>query len=210
MMNEARDLGYAAAFLYSDIDPAYYARLGFVALPAVDHLAPVEDLPAEGALSVRPATEADLDRLIDLYEAGWSAAPHVVRQARSRSLWRFFRWRGRIHHEWILSDGGRDRGYVIAGPHDPLRDLPELGRQGLFWLDEYSAPGIARDRVLATVRALAEREGARLVGTWPRPGDPAGPFTPHARPEALPMIAPLAPGFTVDAAQAFLSSFEHF
>ncbi len=36
VMGEARDLGYAAALLYSDIDPGYYARLGFVALPARD------------------------------------------------------------------------------------------------------------------------------------------------------------------------------
>src|SRR5262249_3552849 len=36
VMDEGRDLGYAAALLYSDIDPAFYERLGFVALPARD------------------------------------------------------------------------------------------------------------------------------------------------------------------------------
>ncbi len=56
VMAEAADLGYAAAFLYSDIDPGYYARLGFVALAADEHEAEVEALPPDDALfATRPA-----------------------------------------------------------------------------------------------------------------------------------------------------------
>jgi predicted N-acetyltransferase YhbS len=210
MTAEARDLGYAAAILYSDIDAAYYARLGFVALPAIDHFASPDALPVAGALAFRPAKEDDVDRLIAWHEASWADAPEAIQPMRSRALWRFFRWRNRIAGEWILSDGGRDVGYFVAGLDDPLRDLPEPRPAGLLWVDEWSAPGVPHARVLATIRALAEREGAREIGLWLRPGQDPAPFRAAKRSASFPMILPLAPGLTVDPTRDHLGSFEHF
>src|SRR6185437_6823643 len=48
VLDEARDLGYAAALLYTDIDPAFYARLGFVPLsPTRSFSIPTEALPVK-------------------------------------------------------------------------------------------------------------------------------------------------------------------
>lgn len=210
MVAEAADLGYAAAILYSDIDAAYYARLGFVALPAIDYFARVDALPAPGAFAFRPAIEADLDRLIAWHEASWTASPEATRPMRSRALFRFFRVRNRIAGAWILSDGGHDVGYLLATPDDPLRDLPEPRPEGLLWVDEWSAPGVEPARVLATIRAVAQRAGAREIGLWLRPGHDSTPFRSAPRPASFPMILPMAKGLVVDPARDHLGSFEHF
>lgn len=209
-LREASDLGYDAALLYSDIDPAYYERFGFVALPAFTHFARLADLPEEGALSVRPAERADLDRLLAFHEEGWRSVGPLLRPLRSRAIWRYFRYRSRIRGEWILSEAGRDVGYLLAGPDDPLRDLPEPRRASLLWVDEWAAPGFAADRIWATVRALAVREGRAEVGAWLPPHQESGRWTAAPRLGSIPMIAPLAPSFTVDPRGAFLDSFGHF
>ena len=209
MVAEASDLGYAAAILYSDIDAAYYARLGFVALPAIDHFSRVDALPTAGALAFRPANEGDLDRLIAWYEASWAASPDATRPVRSRALLRYFSLRNRVAG-MVLSDAGRDVGYLLATPDDPLRDLPEPRPEALLWVDEWSAPGVDPARVLATIRAVAERAAAREIGLWLRPGQDLAPFRSAPRSASFPMILPLAPGLTVDPARDHLGSFEHF
>ena len=210
MIAEAGDLGYAAAILYSDIDAAYYARLGFVALPAVDHFALPAALPATGALEFRPANEGDLDRMIALHETSWAGSPEAIRPTRSRALWRFFCFRNRVTGAWILSGGGRDVGYLLASLDDPRRDLPEPRPEGLLWVDEHSAPGVPRARILATIRAVAERRGAREIGLWLRPGEDDASLRSAPRPASFPMILPIAPGLVVDPRRDYLGSFEHF
>jgi GNAT superfamily N-acetyltransferase len=211
VMDEARDLGYAAALLYSDIDPAFYARLGFVALPARDWAIATADLPARGALDVRRAREGDLDRLLALHEAAWRAErPGYLRPARSRALWRYFRFRNRIRGEWIVRHRGRDAGYIIAGLDDPRRDLPDPREPGLFWFDEAAVPGVPRARLWATVRALAEEARATRVQGWIDPGGAPEGATRMARPSSFPMIAPLVPDLRVRPRRAWLDAFMHF
>ncbi|MFT3770851.1 MAG: GNAT family N-acetyltransferase [Minicystis sp.] len=210
VMSEARDLGYEAATLYSDIDPAFYERLGFVAVPARDFTIATADLPARGALEVRRAGPRDLPRLLAWYEAAWQKErPAFLRPARSAAIWRFFRWRGRLGGEWILRHRGRDAGYLMAGLDDPVRDLPER-EDGLFWFDEAAAPGVPQDRIWATVRMIAERARAAKVQGWISPaGMPEGAAR-IARPESFPMIAPLSPALRVRTRRAWLDSFMHF
>lgn len=210
VMREAGDLGYDAALLYSDIDPDFYARLGFVALPAIEHQARAEDLPEDGALGIRPADPTDLDRLLAFHEEGWQSAGEFVRPLRTRATWRYFRWRNRIRGEWILSEGSRDVGYLIAARDEPLRDLPDPRAPGMLWVDEWAAPGVKADRVWATVRALAVREGAKVIGAWLPPHQESARFSARPRTGGFSMIAPLSPALTLDPRRAFLSSFEHF
>jgi predicted N-acetyltransferase YhbS len=205
VLREAEEHGYAAALLYSDIDPAYYARLGFVALDASEHEADAGALPADGALDVRPLGDDDLAWLLDLRARSLAGRTHLHR---SRALHRFFTWRNAVSGAYALRDGPRDVGYLLATRDDPSRDLPELVGDSL-WVDEWAAPGVDRARVLATVRALAQRAGVRRVRAWLPPELRGAPFTSRAREEALPMIAPLN-GVTIDVATAFLGSFEHF
>jgi predicted N-acetyltransferase YhbS len=211
VMDEARDLGYAAALLYSDIDPAFYARLGFVALPARDWTVSAEDLPARGALAVRPAVDGDLDRMLDWYERAWASEhPSFLRPVRSRAHVRFFRFRNRVRAAWIVQRRGRDVGYLLAGRDDPRRDLPAPREPRLFWFDEAAVPGVPLEHVWATVGALARQGKAAQVRGWLGPdGAPEGAAR-LARPSSFPMIAPLVPALRVRPRRAWLDSFQHF
>jgi predicted N-acetyltransferase YhbS len=211
VMEEARDHGYAAALLYSDIDPAFYARLGFVVLPARDFRVAPADLPAVGALSVRRAGARDEDRLLGWYEEAWQREhPSFLRPARTKAIWRYFRVRNRIAGPWILRFRGRDAGYVMAGPDEPSRDLPERDEPRLFWVDEIAAPGVPPARIWATVRALAERAKAAQVRGWLGPGGAPSRSARIARTASFPMIAPLTPELRVRPRRAWLDSFLHF
>jgi GNAT superfamily N-acetyltransferase len=211
VMHEAQDLGYAAALLYSDIDPAFYARLGFVALPARDWTIEPGGLPTRGALAVRPALPRDEPRLLDWYERAWRQShPSFLRPARSPALWRFFCARNRIRGVWILRFRNRDVGYLVAGPDDSRRDLPDPRPPRLFWFDEAAAPGVPAERLWATVRVLAEKARASVVRGWLGPdGAPAG-ASRLVRPSSWPMIAPLGSALRVRPRRSWADSFLHF
>ncbi len=208
---EARDLGYAAALLYSDIDPAFYARLGFVALPARDWTIVPADLPGGGGLVVRRAGRRDQDRLLGWYEEAWRRAhPSFLRPERSAAVWRYFCLRNRIRETWIVRWRGRDAGYLIAGRDDARRDLPHPRAPRLLWFDEAAAPGVPDRRIWATVRMLAGEAGASQVRGWLGPdGAPPG-ATRLARPSSFPMIAPLRSDLRVRPRRAWADSFLHF
>jgi GNAT superfamily N-acetyltransferase len=211
VLDEARDLGYAAALLYSDIDPAFYARLGFVALPARDWTIDPAALPVQGALEVRRARDKDLGRLLGWYEEAWEREhPSFLRPARSPAIWRFFRFRNRIGAEWIVRYRGRDAGYLIAAPDDPRRELPDPREPRLFWVDEAALPGVPRERLWATVRALAEKARALHVRGWIGPGGMPEGAVRVVRPSSVPMVAPLAPGLHVRPRRTWADSFQHF
>jgi predicted N-acetyltransferase YhbS len=211
VMNEARDLGYEAAALYSDIDPAFYERLGFVALPARDLRIATADLPASGALAVRAAEDADEAQLLRWHEASWAREhPTWLRPSRTRALLRYFRLRNRVKDLWVLKDGAREVGYLMAGSDDPARDLPDPRPPGLLWFDESAAPGVPRERVWATIARLARGAKATHVQAWRGPeGVPEGAEI-LARPSSFPMIAPLVPTLRVRPRRAWLGSFEHY
>ena len=175
MLREARAFGAAAAWLHAEIDPAYYARLGFVELPGLSHRSTAAALPAEDPLEFRPAAPDDIARMIGWYEAafdrGW------LRPARSHALWRYFTFRNGAR-AWILSDAGADLGYLCAD-----------GSNGALWVNEWSAPGVPRARILSTLRALAERDGLSEIAGWLRPDEATDVFQPAPRNSGVPMIA---------------------
>jgi GNAT superfamily N-acetyltransferase len=209
-MEEARDHGYGAAILYSDIDPPFYERLGFVTLPARDFVVDTADLPARGALDLRRARPGELDALRSHYDAAWRRdLPGFVRPVRTRATWRFFKWRSRIPAEWIVRHRGRDAGYLLAQPTDPQRDVPDPHEPGLLWFDEActTSADLPPDRLWATVRALAEKARLRGVKGWIGPnGAPPGARR-LARGGTIPMIAPLVPELVVRPKRAWLDSF---
>ncbi len=203
VLREARDLGYAAAWLYSDVDPSIYARSGFVALPAWEHRAPAGSLPSDGALATRPL-DGDVDRLIALYERSFEGGARWLRPARSRAALRYFRWRNAIRGEHLLLDGAREVGHLVAAPAASKHTL---------WVDEWSAPGIDPARVWATVRALADAEGCSAVAGWLRPDQLAPWFTPTRRASAIPMVAVIDGSFSIASVPsdyAHFGSVDHF
>jgi len=204
VLAEARAEGMSAALLYSDIDPAFYARLGFHAFPAFEHTAAPEALPASSALSLRRAEDRDEGAMLAAYEASFD--PSFLRPHRTPEVFRFFRWRNRAEGAWILRAEDRDVGYLLATARG-------AGPDRTLWVDEWAAPDIARSEVLGVVRRLAEREGARTVAGHLRPEE-ARPFF-DARPltAEIPMVAPLDDRLRSQAVppdRAFFGHLDHF
>lgn len=200
ILREAREAGAAAAWLHAEIDPAYYARLGFLELSGLAHRASAAELPACEPLQLRPAGSEDMDRLLAWYDAASPPGPSL-RPARWPHMWRYFVFRNGVQ-AWILADGGRDVGYLAASP----------GR-GKLWVNEWSAPGVEHARILGTLRAFAEREGAPEVAGWLPPDVVGPPFQAEPRKAGVPMIALLDPAWTaagIDPGRIHFGSFEYF
>jgi predicted N-acetyltransferase YhbS len=178
---EARARGDAAALLYSDIAPAFYARLGFLECPALDLAAEVSALPREGALATRPALREDEGRCLAWYEASYPR--DFLRPARDEARWRLFRAKNAAGEELILSDGGRELGYLSVVPESEV-----------LWIDEWAAPEVPAPRLFATLRALAEAAGARRLVGWMRRDTGAPWLSARRRDQAIPMVADLSGG----------------
>jgi predicted GNAT family acetyltransferase len=200
VLAEAQEAGDEAALLYSDIDPAFYARLGFREFPAVDVSAPVETLPENGALTTRCAESQDEERLRDWYEASYPAS--FLRPARDIALWRFFRWWNTAELGHVLLEGPRELGYVHC-----------RARGGTLTVEEWAAPGVEPARLWATVRRLADKAGTERIQGWLRQDQVDGRFTLSRRDWGIPMIADLAGTLNleqVDPAHSHFGSIDHF
>ena len=200
VLDEAREQGYGAAMLYSDIDPRFYVRLGFTLLPARNWFAPVSALPAEGALPARPALPADEAHLQHWYQGSFAAGQ--VRPHRDELRWRFFRWWNPPDTERVVGEGA-GAGYISLGPVE--RDT--------LWVEEWAAPGIAPERLWATVRALAVERGCVNVGGWLRREQVGAMFHWTHRSESIPMVALLDERLSLTApriASAHFGSIDHF
>ncbi|EYF07587.1 GNAT family N-acetyltransferase [Chondromyces apiculatus] len=199
ILREATAEGLSAAWLHSEIDPAYYTRLGFLPLPGLAHRAATEDLPEGAPLGLRPATADDIPRLLAWYEAGYDHG--WLRPARSPALWRYFAFRNPTP-AFILEDQGHDLGYLSANP------TPQA-----LWVNEWSAPGVPRPRILATLRALAARHELRAITGWLRPDQVDPVFRTTGRAAGIPMIHLLASPWTaetIDPARTHFGAYEYF
>ena len=182
-MLKATEEGAGAALLYSDIDPAFYERLGFTAFPALDWNADIQALPAADPYDVRPATPQDLPLLIDWYHADGASCLYP---ARSEDLWKFFRWWRQVENDLILEDHGRAVGYLTV----------TLDLRGVHvW--EWAAPGAPHDRVWATVRRVAASLDVPHVCGWLRPDRRQPWMSTYSRSAAIPMLTRLPAGGTL-------------
>ncbi|MDC0744268.1 GNAT family N-acetyltransferase [Polyangium mundeleinium] len=209
VLEEARANGVALALLFSDIDPGFYERLGFVALPALEHTTTTSALPAETSLDVRPSTPEDERWMLDTYDASWD--PSFVRPARTLEILRYFRFRNHGDLGWILRRDGRDVGYVLAALHGGNRDDGAEPPPRTLWVDEWAAPGIPRDDILGALRRIAFTEGAAHVASWLPPPLEGEPFVARNRPTAIAMVLALGGGFPmIDPGKTFFGSLDHF
>jgi GNAT superfamily N-acetyltransferase len=209
VLEEARASGDVLALLYSDIDPAFYERLGFVPLAALEHSAPVAELPDGDALDLRPATAEDDPWMLETYDASWD--PAFLRPSRTVEIFRYFRFRTRTDAASILSRGGRDVGYVLAAVHDEPRDDGLTPPPRTLFVDEWVAPGVDLADVLGALRRMAEREGARAITSWLPPHLSGPPFVARTRTAEIAMVCPFGgPLGAVDPERAFFGSLDHF
>jgi predicted N-acetyltransferase YhbS len=176
LMEEARAEGLGAAMLFSDIDPAYYERLGFVTLPHLSFAASARDLPAAGALECE-ATE-DVGLLLPLFERSWEGP--WLRAARTEASWRYWSWRNGAGRSVLLHDRGRAAGYVTVSTDDET-----------LWIDDVALLEAPVGALWATVRRLAAAADCDRVAGWLRADHAVAPFTGTARRRCIPMLAPL-------------------
>jgi len=198
MLDEARRLGDAVAWLYSDLDPAFYVRLGFKAHPAFDRRAELTRLPKGEPLGWRVVPSGEVETVLRWVDAGEEARGATVHTPHSLA---WFFWRNRVE-AFALIDGTREAGVLLVS------DAPPEGlAHGALWVHGWNAPGIAQERILATLRLIASARGRDAIADWSM-HEGAGPWAGKPRSIAIPMVA------TIDASAARgdvrLRSFDHF
>lgn len=197
LVNDGRDRGNVMAYLFSDIAPMYYARLGFTPLDAYDWSAPIDALPEDNPFRVRSATTEDLGDLRRWYHG--VLAEDRLTTRRSLTWWQYFRWWRNSPRDLVLSDGSREVGYITVN-----------GDSQRLHVYEVAAPELDPSRVWATIRAIARSRGVSTVTGWWHSARQAEWMRLSERTEAIPMIAVLAPSIVPESVDAAFEELDHF
>jgi GNAT superfamily N-acetyltransferase len=194
VLDEAKQEGFAASLLFSDIAPAFYQRLGFVSYPPIDRSLRFTEPSATQGLSARPFTPADE---VFCHQSSLRARrENMAHLAPSLAEWRFFRWRNAQNPCLILQQQQVDVGHVIVELEDDS-----------LWVEEWAAPGISEEVMFATLQQLAASVGrAQIKGWFPDLSRVA--MTEVQRPDAIPMLACFDQDLTPKEASFW--SIEHF
>jgi len=150
--------GRKVGMLYSDIDPNYYARLGYVLCPSHEGWAESAAVEEPAGCTLAPFTGRDeLASIAALYAE--HHAPRAVSVARSPAYWDYFLSRNpQDEFFWGLSPAGERIGYArisYAGNEIKIRDLAVV---------EPELP--ARRALLSALLQLGRERGAARVGGW--------------------------------------------
>lgn len=198
-MADAASMGYEAALLYSDIDPAYYAKMGFQAFDATDFTVPVVQ-SNDPTLIARKADPQDAKTMRAWYDQSY-AGNDWLRLARDHDAWNFYRVLNGAPADWILADPrtGKDIGYASTAPC----------KDGALWLEEWAAPDVPAAQLWAAMHALAAAQGKHVLRGWLRRDDPCcSRFERVARTRAIPMVK--AFGARAFPAKSDFRSLDHF
>ncbi len=191
LLERARAEGVVASILYSDVGERQYARSGYDARPAEDLLF----TPATGAI------DDGVDALIaDADSLAYAPEPPVDED--------FIVWPTTAQLDWHV-ERTRTYGALLTRPSLPFVGA-RAGNGQIRWMVDWKT-GNLKVTLLATTRGdeanalvqAARRTAAALglgeVRLWAQPW----PFTLAgervARPDSLPMLAPLVPSLTADA-----------
>ena len=188
-LDAERAAGRDLAYLYSDIDPAFYANLGFIALPSrllTLRAASLDGAPA-GAEPLRPADWPAVRRCFDAMEA---TRPFVMR--RTPALWET------IRHIWDAPAPAGTQPVQLVVRRERKVAAYAIGRRVMredtFVCDEFGFDGDeGRARIPALLRAAAGDLG-RIGGWLPPLGvrDVLPRGSVRRRKDAVLMIAPLS------------------
>jgi GNAT superfamily N-acetyltransferase len=194
VLDEAKQEGFAASLLFSDIAPAFYERLGFVSYPSLDRAVLFTTPLSISGLTTRAITSAD--EAFCHQSSLRARSENIAHLAPSLAEWRFFRWRNAQNPCLILQQQQVDVGHVIV----------ELEGDSL-WVEEWAAPNIHEEVMLATLQQLAAAVGRTQIKGWfPEPTQTA--MVEAQRPDAIPMLAFFDQSFA--SADASFWSIEHF
>jgi len=151
--------GAELAVLYSDIDPAYYARLGYELCPSLEGwLDPQTVSPDPPAHTLEPIdATASLDRLADLYARYHGEMPLSIH--RDAAYW-----------QALLDRAPQDRFFRLTDGRGGWHGYARLTTRGSDWriadfaLDDQSLE--LAEELYAGLLRLARQEGCRRFGGW--------------------------------------------
>lgn len=197
-LEEGEARGDAFALLFSDIGVAFYERLGFHPLPALEARGTLRAaVPPVERIRLRPLHDDDLDDVRAAHDAVSGARPFAV--VRDAALWRFVLLRSASFFERLDGSGierrfqvaesdGRFRGYLVSVDGGGAWELREVAGAGgdarLAGAVARAGAAEARARGLHTVQGWIPRSLADAVPEWKLR------FSP--RTTAIPMVRPLA------------------
>ena len=190
-LDAERDAGTDLAYLFSDIHPAFYERLGFVALPSRTIALRAGALPAE-RIAVAVLGDADATSVRRLFGALDARRPFAFARTPLDWEWQRLRAASREHAAQIVRLGvrrGRTLAAYVAGRRVPAADA--------FALDELA---FARGDDAALIAPLL-RAGAgdlRTIRGWLPPAiarDALPRGAVRARKDAIAMVLPLSARF---------------
>ena len=185
--------GDKLGLLFSDIDPDYYAALGYRPCAAPRYLCEqptdlVESGPLANLQPIKPA--AELDRLASWYDA--CHRKQALSIHRSDAYWRYLcEKNASAEYLSVGWPGAPAEGYVV---------LHRLGGEDILEILELvvSDPELEQGTYRAAAQMTLER-GFHRVGGWLHPAiHHLNRFTAVAREKALPMLLPLDDDMTLD------------
>ncbi|GAC1314472.1 MAG: hypothetical protein NVSMB21_25800 [Vulcanimicrobiaceae bacterium] len=190
LLDAERAAGRDVAFLYSDIHPAYYERLGFVALPSRILSIRVESLAGTPS-GARPIDDSDWSGIRRCFEALDGTRPWSLR--RTPLVWNWMRGRWRVparagdQNVALVVRAGRSVVAYAIGRRAPAADA--------FVVDDFAFDGEAGRRVAPALLRAAAGDLRRVDGWLPPSG--AREILPRGsvrrRKAAILMILPLSP-----------------
>lgn len=195
LLERAREAGIVASILYSDVGARQYERSGYRARPAADLLfAPLAGDPADGvdALLAESATPAPAPKVPPGEDfIVWPTAAqldwHVERTRSYAALL------ARPTLPWLGARAGAGEiRWAVDWKSDSLKIVL------LATADGGEAAALVR-AARRTAAALALREVRLWAQPWPFDVDQALGGTRVARPDSLPMLAPLTPSLAAES-----------
>ena len=185
--------GALISVLYSDIPPAYYARLGYVECPAHSAWAEPGTVKPAGRFEFQEVDpRSELDRLMAAYDRCLADSPLAI--ARSRDYWEnILARRPDDVFCWISGSGGSEAGYLR---------LAETSRS-VHFVDMAVSPPVP-SRLESFYRDAAHHAHSRFdkrAGGWlPDTATVRASFTVEPRSREITMVKTLDGGPVVDQA----------
>lgn len=189
LLDSERANGRDLAFLYSDIHPAYYEKLGFVALPS--RLISIRAESLDGAaVGARPIEENEWTAIRRCFDALDRTRPWSLR--RTPLVWNWMRGRWRA----TPRTGAQNVALAVRAGRSVVAYA--IGRRALahdaFVLDDFAFDGDAGRAVVPGLMRAAAGDLRRVNGWLPPPGArealPRGSV--RSRKDAILMVAPLS------------------
>ncbi|MFQ5732811.1 MAG: GNAT family N-acetyltransferase, partial [Planctomycetaceae bacterium] len=185
--------GAAIGLLYSDIDPGYYARLGYVECPAWT----ADFDPRDAAFDAAENAAGEITRLSpgdaagqmsELYRASYADRPVSIH--RDEDYWRF------------LCLKSPDDDIYVLGPLDEILGYVRLRLdKGSLRIRDAAARGADFGPLMNAVVSVARRRGAdRVTGWLPKPPPELQHFTVRRRTDEITMLKSLSDDVAIDAA----------